>query len=663
MKEISYNVVGYRGNEKKHYICEVKPKKDDMKTRFLLMLVLLLTTHWSMQAADKHEAPIKHVTVFANGAQVERSQSLNLTAGEQVITFTGLSPYTDTKSLQMRARGKLTVIGVNYRKAHPDSLKQIRSLKEAQQKVKSAADKENELRAQREVVEAQLEMVKTNCSMGNRTAVTPLAGIKEINNYYSQELLTLKKKLIAIDEELAKVREQKQQLETKVDSIAHLRLATVTEVDVKVNVPQACRAEFDLYYYVKNAGWYPSYDIRSEGITKPLQLSYKANVFQNTKEKWENVNVTLSSTNPNRSNIAPQLRTYWLNYGKQAPRYDLSDDESGVSGLVTDEKGEPLIGATVMIVGTKLGTVTDFEGRYAITMPKDKKQLRFNYIGYNQKTLTVNGPTLNVQLSEDNNRLDEVVVVGYATTKAKNKRVKDSAMRMEAAAETADVDEYKMRSKLEESEMIEVEEQKSQFGYDFEIRQPLTLLSDGKVTVTEVGRYQLPAAYQYVCIPRADKEAFLVADATGWQSYNLLEGEANVYFDNSFVGKTILDPNVPSDTLHFSLGRDNGIRVQRIKVADKSTRKLLTSSQEQDMTWRITVKNTRSENVTITLKDQIPVSQNSDITVTTEELSGGSLQKETGIVTWQLSLMPNEQKELIVHYRVKYPKNRRLTVE
>ena len=216
---------------------------------------------------------------------------------------------------------------------------------------------------------------------------------------------------------------------------------------------------------------------------------------------------------------------------------------------------------------------------------------------------------------------------------------------------------------LEESEMMNVEEQKSLFGYDFEIRQPLTLLSDGKVTVTEVARYQLPAAYQYVGIPRADKEAFLVADATGWQTYNLLEGEANVYFDNSFVGKTILDPNVASDTLHFSLGRDNSIRIQRIKVADKSTRKLLASSQEQDMTWRIIVKNTRNENVSIAIKDQIPVSQNSGINVTTEELSGGSLNKDTGIITWLLNLMPNEQKELIVHYRVKYPKNRRLTVE
>ena len=627
------------------------------------MVGVLLATSLSILAADKHDAPIKHVTVFANGAQVERSQSLNLTAGEQVVTFTGLSPYTDTKSLQMRARGKLTVLGVNYRKAHPDSIKQVKLLKEAQQKVKAATDKESELRAQREVVEAQLEMVKTNCSVGNRTAVTPLAGIKEINNYYSQELLTLKKKMIAIDEDIAKVKEQKQQLETTFDSIAHLHLTTVTEVDVKVNVPQACRAEFELSYYVKNAGWYPTYDIRSEGITQPLQLSYKANVFQNTKEKWDNVAVTLSSANPNRSNIAPELRTYWLDYGRQAPRYDQGNDDSGVSGIVTDEKGEPLIGASVMVVGTNLGTATDFEGRYSITLPKDKKQLSFSYVGYKSQTLRVTSSSLNVRMREDDVALQEVVV-GYGMEKALDGRIagvevsKASSRRSaKMTAQMADAEE------LEESEMMNVEEQKSLFGYDFEIRQPLTLLSDGKVTVTEVARYQLPAAYQYVGIPRADKEAFLVADATGWQTYNLLEGEANVYFDNSFVGKTILDPNVASDTLHFSLGRDNSIRIQRIKVADKSTRKLLASSQEQDMTWRIIVKNTRNENVSIAIKDQIPVSQNSGINVTTEELSGGSLNKDTGIVTWLLNLMPNEQKELIVHYRVKYPKNRRLTVE
>lgn len=634
-----------------------------MKTRILFLMSILLLGI-SVQAEDKHEAPIKHVTVFTNGAQVERSMSLNLTAGEQVVTFTGLSPYTDTKSLQMRVKGKLTVIGVNYRKAHPDSLKQVRQLKDAQQKVKAVVDEERQLRAQREVVESQLEMVKTNCSVGNRTAVTPLAGIKELNSYYSQELLALKKKLIDIDESLLQMAEKKQKLENVVDSIAHLRLTTVTEVDVKVDVPQACRAEFNISYYVKNAGWYPTYDVRSEGLSKPLQLSYKANIFQNTKEKWENVPITLSSANPNRSNIAPELRTYWLDFGRQAPQYNQEDEENGVSGRVTDGKGEPIIGATVQIVGTRLGTVTDFDGHYSLTLPKDKKELKFSYIGYTTRTLKVNGPTLNVQLKEDDSSLNEVVVVGYAVKKEATKGRANASMAMAPeeryAAPTVEMKEV---DALDDSELITVQEQKAQFGYEFEIGRPLTLLSNGKATVTEIARHQLPATYQYVGIPRADKEAFLVADATGWDTFNLLEGEANIFFDNSFVGKTIIDPNVPNDTLHFSLGRDNGIIIQRTKVADKSTRKLLASSQEQTMTWRITVKNTRNEAVTIMLKDQIPVSQNSGITVTTEELSGGSLDKEKGIITWPLNLAPNEQKELMVQYRVKYPKNRKLVVE
>ena len=140
---------------------------------------------------------------------------------------------------------------------------------------------------------------------------------------------------------------------------------------------------------------------------------------------------------------------------------------------------------------------------------------------------------------------------------------------------------------MPESELIAVNEQKAQFGYEFDIRQPLTLSSDGKTTTTEIARYQLPATYQYLGIPRADKDAFLVADATDWQQHNLLEGETNVYFENSFVGKTILDPMVTSDTLHFSLGRDNGIHIQPTKVSDRHTLRLLAHTEELDLSWRI----------------------------------------------------------------------------
>lgn len=640
-----------------------------MKTRVMmivaaLMLVTAASGEKTMVSTNRQKltAGIKHVTVFTNGAQVERSHAVNLTAGEHVITFTGLSPYTDVKSMQIKARGKLTILGVNYRTTHPDSLQCVNQLREAERLVKQTADKERELRAQLEVVNAQMEMVKTNSSTGNRTAVTPLANIKELNNYYAQETLELKKKAIAIDEELVTLAEIREKQEKTVDSIAHLKLKAITEADLTLQVPQAGRVEFDLTYYVKNAGWYPTYDLRSEGLGQPLQLSYKANVFQNTKEEWNNIPVTLSSANPSRSNIAPELRTYWLDFGKQAPRYDSESSADGsVSGVVLDEEGEPLIGCSVLVVGTSLGTVTDINGRYSITLPRGKSQLQFSYIGYLSQTQRVNGSTLNVRMKEDTSTLEEVTVIGYGVSNSRKRGVS----RAKASEETlaGGIAAPYESPKLPESELISVKEQKAQFGYEFEIGQPLTLSSDGKTTTTEIARYQLPATYQYLGIPRADKDAFLVADATDWQQHSLLEGEANVYFENSFIGKTILDPMVANDTLHFSLGRDNGIRIQRTKVSARSSRRLLASTQEQNMTWRITVKNSRKEAVSLTLQDQIPVSENSNITVTTEELSGGQLDKSTGIIVWQLQLQPNEQREFIVQYRVKYPKNRRLVVE
>ena len=630
-----------------------------MKTKLItLAMALMLVT--VAKAENKKVTPeLKHVTVFTNGAQVERTHSMNLLAGEQIVTFTGLSPYTDVKSMQIKAHGKLTVLGVNYRTIHPDSLQRIKQLREAEQKVKQTEDKEREVKSQLEVVNAQLEMLKTNCSTGNRTAVTPLANIKELNDYYAQQMLELKKKAISIDQELAKLAEVREKQEKTADSIANLKLKTITEAELKLQVPQAGKVDFTLTYYVKNAGWYPTYDIRSEGVGQPLQLSYKANMFQNTKEEWKNIPVTLSSANPNRSNVAPELRTYWLDYGRSAPRYDNEATVEGVSGVVTDENEDAVIGAIVKVEGTRLATVTDANGRYSISLPRDRNQLSFSYIGYLTQTRTVKGSTLNVTLKEDKTDLKDIVVVGYGVSNSRSSR-NEVAHALEGRASGVEVKKAKAK---QESALIEVEEQKAQFGYEFEIKQPLTMTSDGKTTTTEIARYQLPATYQYLGIPRADKDAFLMADATEWQQYSLLEGEANVYFENSFVGKTILDPTVITDTLHFSLGRDNGIRIQRTKVSDRSTRRLLSTTQEQDLTWRITVKNSRKEAVSLTLRDQIPVSENSNITVTTEELSGGQLNKTTGIIEWQLQLQPNEQREFIVAYRVKFPKSRWLNVE
>jgi hypothetical protein len=396
-----------------------------------------------------------------------------------------------------------------------------------------------------------------------------------------------------------------------------------------------------------------------------LQLSYKANIYQNTKEEWKNVPVTLSSSNPNRSNVAPQLKTYWLDYGLSAPTYNIDNDGSNVvSGkIVSADDGEPMIGASVIVKGTNLGTVSDIDGNYSIVLPQNSRKLTFSYVGYVSQTHTVEpGSTLNIRLKEDQASLQEVVVVGYGVSK-NGRRSKSKGEVLKAKETVPAMAGVAVEEEMNESEVIAVNQQQAQFGYEFDIKQLLTLPDGGKTTTTEIARHQLPASYEYRGIPKIDKESFLVADATDWQKLNLMEGEANVYFDNSFVGKSILDPNVSSDTLHFSMGRDQSIRVQRTKVSESSTRRFFGSNQEQTLKWRITVKNNRQESVNINVFDQAPISRNTSIEVIMEELSDGQFDKKTGIIKWPLQLKPGEQRDLILQYKVKYPKNRRLTIE
>ena len=636
-----------------------------MNIKRKMMIAICLMAAMMSEAVEKHTASINKVTVFTNGAQVERSKSVVLVAGEQVVTFTGFSPYMDKKSLQVKAKGHLTILGVSERTAHPDSAAQVKRLRAAEDDVKAVERRIQQTKDEQEMLTAQLELVKTNCSVAGRTVATPLANIKELNAYYAQQVLSVKERSQELEEQLQKLNDELKRKQNTCDSIAKLKLKNITEIDVKVDAKQGGRADFDITYYVKNAGWFPSYDIRSNSTKEPLQLSYKANIYQNTREEWKNVPVTLSSANPNRSNIAPQLKTYWLDYGLSAPAYNIDSDGSNVvSGkIVSADDGDPMIGATVTVKGTNLGTVSDIDGNYSIVLPQNNRQLTFSYIGYLSQTRTVDpGSTLNIRLQEDQAALQEVVVVGYGTSR-KGRRSKSKGEVLKAKESIPAMADVAVEEEMDESEVIAVNQQQAQFGYEFDIKQLLTLPDGGKTTTTEISRHQLPATYEYRGIPKIDKESFLVADATDWQKLNLMEGEANVYFDNSFVGKSILDPNVSSDTLHFSMGRDQSIRVQRIKVSESSTRRFFGSNQEQTMKWRITVKNNRQESVNITVFDQAPISRNTSIEVSMEELSDGQFDKQTGIIKWPLQLQPGEQRDLILQYKVKYPKNRRLNIE
>lgn len=200
--------------------------------------------------------------------------------------------------------------------------------------------------------------------------------------------------------------------------------------------------------------------------------------------------------------------------------------------------------------------------------------------------------------------------------------------------------------------------QENQLNVSFDIDIPYDVLSNGKAHSVALKEIKLPATYKYYAAPRVEKEAFLLAEIAEYSKYNLLPGEANIIFEGLYVGKTFINTNQTSDTLNLSMGRDKKISIKREKVADKSGTKFLSSKKEQTFTFDITVRNNKKEAADMLLKDQYPLSTDKEIEVELLESNNAKVNKETGILTWDLKLQPNETKKIRISYKVKYPKDK-----
>ncbi len=210
----------------------------------------------------------------------------------------------------------------------------------------------------------------------------------------------------------------------------------------------------------------------------------------------------------------------------------------------------------------------------------------------------------------------------------------------------------------ESIESINANVVENQLNISFDIDIPYDILSNGKAHSVALKELKLPATYKYYAAPRVEKEAFLLAEINDYSKYNLLPGEANIIFEGLYVGKTYINPNQTADTLNLSMGRDKKISIKREKVADKSGTKFLSSKKEQTFTYDITVRNNKKEAVQLMLKDQYPLSPDKEMEVTLIESNDAKINAETGILTWDLNLKPNETYKIRISYKVKYPKDK-----
>jgi uncharacterized protein (TIGR02231 family) len=254
-----------------------------------------------------------------------------------------------------------------------------------------------------------------------------------------------------------------------------------------------------------------------------------------------------------------------------------------------------------------------------------------------------------------NDRLQEVVVMGYGS---KKKGVTNQLQGRVAGVQIAKEEMNAQPIMLAESSVSDYTTvSENQLNVSFDIDIPYDILSNGKVHSVSLKEIKLPASYKYYTVPKADKDAFLLAQIADYSKYNLLRGEANIIFEGMYVGKTFIEPSQTSDTLSLSMGRDKKVTIKREKVVDQSGTKFLSSKKEQTFTFDISIRNNKKEAIEMLLKDQYPLSSNKDIEIELLQSDHAKVNPETGILTWQLQMKPNETKKIRISYKVRYPKD------
>jgi uncharacterized protein (TIGR02231 family) len=198
---------------------------------------------------------------------------------------------------------------------------------------------------------------------------------------------------------------------------------------------------------------------------------------------------------------------------------------------------------------------------------------------------------------------------------------------------------------------------------EYEITLKYTIESDNKPRNVIIQSKNIPTVYTYSVIPKLDLDVFLMARITDWEDMNLIPGEARIYFDNSFIGNTFINPQNINDTLQLNFGRDKSIVVTRTKVKDKCKEKFMNENKFSEKTYEIAIRNTKSMPIRVVVEDQMPVTRDPAIKIEyTENSNATKFNPETGKLTWDLTIKSKDTKKLVFKYEVKHPKDKVLSV-
>lgn len=534
-----------------------------MKRFSILAVFVFFAVRVIAQVEQPLDSRIMAVKVFRGQAQVTRTGRTRIDAGKTDIVFRGLTAQLDGGSIQVSGRGNFIILGISHRQNFLEERALPRTVRMLEDSV-AALEQQLWLEQNQKAILINEELLIQNNQKSEAKESLSVTDLKAMADFYRMRLQETALLRVKQDNRIKALNIRLGRLRGQIQEQKDLYTRHTSEIVVHVSADAACTADLDAQYITGNAGWTPLYDLRARDTKSPVELSYKANVYQRTGEDWKDVQLTLSTSNPTLGGLKPELSPWYLSIYKPMPV------EAYGSYEMKDAKAEAAVPVAESVAGKVSGVEID----------------------------------------------DSETVANYVHT-----------------VQTA-------------------------LHAEFVIGLPYSVVSSTKPTLVDIRQHSLPADYLYSVAPKLDADAFLMARITGWEGYDLLPGEASVFFEGTFVGRTAIDPNVVNDTLSLSLGRDKRIVVKREQNKDVTSVAMIGSRRRNTYGYTISVRNAKADAIRIVVEDQVPVSQDTQIEVSLSNVGGAHREEATGKLTWELLMKPGEAKKIVYGYEVKFPKGK-----
>lgn len=599
---------------------------------FLVISIFFCSSLFANDEKNSVTASLKTVTIYRTGAEMIHTAKATLSKGNNEVIIEGISSSVDINSIQVNCPSLVTILGIEF--SNNFLLPEVTSptLKKIRDSVERLNNEIEKIKISLTTTSDLVAVLKSNREIkGSQTGLS-VAELIKLMDYYKIKSNELQNELTFLNSKKSRLETQVQKLNNQAAEEEKKNIISGGRIILQLSAAAQGEQEFTLSYITQNAYWTPYYDIKAEGVNSPLTIIYKAKIAQTTGIDWKKVKLSLSTSTPSQYGAAPLLKSWFLSYINPVRQLEREMSKSNS-------------------IQSLQGNIAGIQVSPGYNETKDQLVIRGigSLNGSNQPLYVVNGTIME---TADFSKIDPDAIKDFTVLKDA------SAVALYGSRAVNGVMIVTLKAGLED--YISITENALDVTYDIDL--PYDIQTNGKQQIATLKEASIAAIYKYYAVPKLDKDAYLLAEVTGWEKLNLLPGEANIIFEGTYVGKSFLDPASTNDTLNLTLGKDKRVVIKREKLTDYSSSKLIGTNKLQTITFELTVKNNKKDAVSMILKDQYPISTNKEIEVELIESSDAADNKEIGVLTWKMQLAAGESKKVRISYSAKYPKGKILNL-